>query len=127
MEAVRMRSHVKSWILAGAAVLAFSSGLRAQMEQQAGAAKAPSASAPAPVHDLSGVWNMRATPAQRKFPGSTYTLEAPEMTPWAKAKNEAAQPSNGPRSNALKVTDHTVPMTCRLLGPPRIYLQPCAV
>jgi len=39
-----------------------------------------------PVHDLSGVWNMRATPAQRKFLGSTYTLEAPEMTPWGEGE-----------------------------------------
>jgi hypothetical protein len=55
-------------------VLAFSSGLRAQMAQQPGTAKAPPAVAgPAPVHDLSGVWNMRATPAQRKFLNSTYT------------------------------------------------------
>jgi hypothetical protein len=124
MEAVRMRSHVKSWILAGVAALAFSSSLRAQMEQQAGAAKAPSVSAPAPVHDLSGVWNMRSTPAQRKFIGSTYTLEAPDMTPWGKAKYEAAKPSNGPRSNALKVTDDPVLRTCLPPGTPRIYLQP---
>jgi len=44
-----MRSHFKSLILAGVAALAFSSGLRAQTEQQAGAAKAPAASVPAPV------------------------------------------------------------------------------
>src|ERR1700730_1064150 len=41
MEAVRMRSHVKRFVLAGSiAVLAFSFGLRAQMAQPAGAAKA---------------------------------------------------------------------------------------
>ena len=85
-----MRSHVKDLVLASVAVLTFSCGAGAQMGQQAGAAKAPAASAPAPVHDLSGVWNMRATPAQRRFLGSTYTQEGPEMTAWAKAKYDSA-------------------------------------
>src|ERR1700730_19114298 len=103
-----MRRHIKRFVVAGVAVLAFSFGLRAQMAQQAVAAKAPAVSVPAPVHDLTGVWNMRATPAQRRFLGSTYTQEGPEMTPWGKEKYEAAKPSNGPRSNALKVTDDPV-------------------
>src|ERR1700730_19432864 len=103
-----MRSHVTHLVLASVAVLAVSLGLRAQMAQQAVAAKAPAVSVPAPVHDLSGVWNMRATPAQRRFLGSTYTQDGPEMTPWGKEKYEAAKPSNGPRSNALKVTDDPV-------------------
>jgi hypothetical protein len=124
MEAFRMQSHVKNLVLAGAAALTFSCALGAQMPQQAGAAKAPVASAPAPVHDLSGVWNMRATPAQRRFLGSTYTQEGPDMTPWAKAKYDSAKPSNGPRSNALKVTDDPVLRTCLPPGTPRIYLQP---
>src|SRR3984893_18853790 len=119
-----MRSHVKGLILSGVGMLVFSSGLRAQMGQQAGAAKAPAVSAPPPVHDLSGVWNMRATPAQRKFLNSTYTAEGPEMTPWGKEKYDSAKPSNGPRTNALKVTDDPVLKTCLPPGTPRIYLQP---
>jgi hypothetical protein len=120
-----MWNHGKGMFLAGVAVLAFSSGLRAQMAQQPGTAKAPPAVAgPAPVHDLSGVWNMRATPAQRKFLNSTYTQEGPEMTPWGKAKYDTSKPSNGPRSNALKVTDDPVLRTCLPPGTPRIYLQP---
>ena len=119
-----MRSYVKGMAVACVAVLGFSSALRAQMEQQKAAAKAPTASAPAPVHDLSGVWNMRATPAQRKFLGSTYSEAGPDMTPWGKTKYDSSKPSNGPRSNALKVTDDPVLRTCLPPGTPRIYLQP---
>jgi len=124
MEAVSMRHYLKGIVTAGVAVLAFSSGLRAQMGQKAGEQKAPQASAPAPVHDLSGVWNMRSTPAQRKYIGSTYTAEGPDMTPWGKDKYDNAKPSNGPRTNALKVTDDPVLRTCLPPGTPRIYLQP---
>jgi len=119
-----MRHQLKGIVIAGFVVLAFSSGLRAQMGQKAADSKAPQASAPAPVHDLSGVWNMHSTPAQRKFLGSTYKAEPPDMTPWGKAKYEAAKPSNGPRSNALKVTDDPVLRTCLPPGTLRIYLQP---
>jgi hypothetical protein len=122
-----MRNHVKGLVLAGVAALAFSPNLRAQMAQQPGAAKAPAAAAPAPVHDLSGVWNMRATPAQRKYLGSTYTQEGPAMTPWATERYNAAKPSNGPRSNPLKETDDPVLRKCLPPGTPRIYLQPFPV
>jgi hypothetical protein len=108
--------------LAGLALLPLSPGLRAQAAKQDGAAKA--ADAPAPVHDLSGVWNMHSTPAQRKYINSTYTKDSPEMTPWAKAKYDAAKPSNGPRSNPLTVTDDPVLRKCFPPGTPRIYLQP---
>ncbi|MGH9679238.1 MAG: hypothetical protein ACRD4Y_04750 [Candidatus Acidiferrales bacterium] len=103
-------------------MLALSPGLRAQMAPKPGAEKAPPA--PAPFHDLSGVWNMHSTPAQRKFINSTYTAEGPEMTEWAKEKYEAAKPSNGPRSNPLTVTDDPVLRKCFPPGTPRIYLQP---
>jgi hypothetical protein len=117
-----MGNTLKYLALAGLAVLACSSGVRAQMGKEDAAPKA--APAPAPVHDLSGVWNMRATPAQRKYLGSTYTAEEPAQTPWAKAKYDAAKPSNGPRSNALTVTDDPVLKLCFPPGTPRIYLQP---
>ena len=84
-------------ILAGIAALACSSGLPAQTQQNR-MAKPAAAPAPAPVHDLSGVWNMHSTPAQRKYIGSTYTAEQPEMTAWGKEKYDANKPSNGPRS-----------------------------
>src|SRR5271169_3981180 len=110
-----MGNTFKYLALAGIAVFAFSSGLRAQMAKDDAGAKA---SAPAPVHDLSGVWNLRATPAQRRFLGSTYTAEEPAQTPWAKAKYDAAKPSNGPRSNSLTTTDDPVLKLCYPPGTP---------
>ena len=116
-----MRNRLTILLLAGIAMLAASFDLRAQMAKPAEAA---AKSAPAPVHDLSGVWNMHSSPAQRKYINSTYTQEGPEMTPWAKAKYDDAKPSNGPRSNALTVTDDPVLRKCFPPGTPRIYLQP---
>ena len=107
-----------------AALIAFDLGASGQEMQNAGASKSPAASAPAPEHDLSGVWNMHATPAQRKYINSTYTADPPDMTEWAKQKYEAAKPSNGPRTHSLKETDDPVLKSCLPPGVPRIYFQP---
>src|SRR5467141_4225896 len=56
-----------------------------QANQRNAAPKA--ASAPAPVHDLTGVWMMRNPPgSQRGFTNYTFTKDPPEITPWAEAK-----------------------------------------
>jgi hypothetical protein len=123
-EDFRVGNYFRYLALAGIAVLSFSSGLRAQMGQKAGLAKEKEAEAPAPVHELSGVWNMHNAPAQRKYLGTTYTQDPPAMTAWAKAKYDATKPSNGPRSNPLSVTDDPVIKNCFPPGTPRIYLQP---
>jgi hypothetical protein len=109
-----------------AAVMAFSGAAGGQATPGAGgAAKSASAPAgPAPEHDLSGTWNMHATPAQRHYINSTYTADPPEMTEWAKEKYEATKPSNGPRTHSLKETDDPVLKYCLPPGVPRIYLQP---
>jgi hypothetical protein len=120
-----MRNYVAGLILAGITVLAFSSGLHGQTGQQPGAAKTQAA--PAPAHDLSGVWNMHSPPEYRKFIGSTYSLEEPAMTPWAMEKYKATKPSNGPRTHSLKETDDPVLKLCLPPGTPRIYLQPFPV
>jgi hypothetical protein len=119
-----MRNRVGTFILAGVAALALSPALPAQTGQQPGSAKPATASALAPEHDLSGVWNMHSTPAQRKYTGSTYTAEPPEMTPWGTEKYNANKPSNGPRTHSLKETDDPVLKQCLPPGTPRIYLQP---
>jgi hypothetical protein len=122
-----MRKRIGMFLLAGGAVLALSSALPAQTGQQSGSMKpaAPAAaSAPAPEHDLSGVWNMHSTPAQRKYTGSTYTAEPPDMTAWGNEKYMANKPSNGPRTHSLKDTDDPVLKQCLPPGTPRIYLQP---
>jgi hypothetical protein len=119
-----MRNRVSTIVLAGFAAVAFASVLPAQMAKQAGSAKPAAASEPAPAHDLSWVWNMHSTPAQRKYTGSTYTAEPPDMTAWGKEKYMASKPSNGPRTHSLKETDDPVLRQCLPPGTPRIYLQP---
>lgn len=119
-----MRNRVAVLMLAGMAVVALSLSLPAQTAKQAGSAKAAADSAPAPVHDLSGVWNMHAAPNQRRFLGSTYTQDPPEMTAWATEKYNSEKPSNGPRTHSLKETDDPVLKLCLPPGTPRIYLQP---
>ena len=119
-----MRNRIAMFLLAGIAALALSFPLPAQTAQQPGSAKPPAASAPAPIHDLSGVWNMHSTPAQRKYTGSTYTAAPPDMTPWGQEKYMANKPSNGPRTHSLKETDDPVLRQCLPPGTPRIYLQP---
>jgi hypothetical protein len=119
-----MWNRIGSILLAGVAALAVSSASHAQMTQPAAAGKPAAAPAPAPEHDFSGVWNLRATPDQRKFLGSTYTAEPPAMTPWGTEKYNAYKPSNGPRTHSLKDTDDPVLKLCLPPGTPRIYLQP---
>jgi hypothetical protein len=119
-----MRNRVGTFVLAGIAAVAIASALSAQTAQQSGSAKTAAASAPAPEHDLTGVWNMHSTPAQRKYTGSTYTAEPPDMTPWGTEKYMATKPSNGPRTHSLKETDDPVLKQCLPPGTPRIYLQP---
>ena len=119
-----MRNRIGTFFFAGVATLALASALAAQTGQPSGSAKGAAASAPAPVHDLSGVWNMHASPAQRKYVGSTYTADPPEMTAWANEKYMSEKPSNGPRTHSLKETDDPVLRDCLPPGTPRIYLQP---
>jgi hypothetical protein len=120
-----MRIRVVTLLLVGAgACLALSPALPAQNAPKSGAAKPAEASAPAPVHDLSGVWNMHSPPAQRRYTGNTYTAEPPAMTPWANEKYLSEKPSNGPRTHSLKETDDPVLKQCLPPGTPRIYLQP---
>jgi hypothetical protein len=119
-----MWNRIGMFLLAGIAALAIPRTLPAQTASQSGMAKPAAASAPAPVHDLSGVWNMHSTPAQRKYTGSTYTAVPPEMTAWGTEKYMAYKPSNGPRTHSLKETDDPVLRLCLPPGTPRIYLQP---
>jgi hypothetical protein len=119
-----MRNSVGTFLLAGVAALAISAALPAQTAQQQGSGKPAAVSAPAPVHDFSGVWTMHSTPAQRKYTGNTYTAEPPEMTAWGNQVYMANKPSNGPRTHSLKETDDPVLKQCLPPGTPRIYLQP---
>jgi hypothetical protein len=116
-----MRNRFVIFMAAGIAAAAFSVSLPAQ---QSGSGKPGAAPAPAPAHDLSGVWNMHSTPEQRKYTGSTYTAVPPELTAWGNEQYNTVKPSNGPRTHSLKETDDPVLRKCLPPGTPRIYLQP---
>src|ERR1019366_4812743 len=87
-------------------------------------APAKGESAPAPVHDLTGVWMMRNPPgSQRGFTNYTFTKDPPELTPWAAAKYKEAKASNGGEFT-LKTTNDPVLTKCDPPGVPRVYFHP---
>jgi hypothetical protein len=79
--------------------------------------------APAPPHDLTGVWMLRNPAPIRSFSGATFTKEEPEMTPWAQAKYKEAKPSNGGKYT-LDTTNDPVLTKCDPPGMPRVYFHP---
>jgi hypothetical protein len=120
-----MRNRIGTFILAGVATVALSCAVSAQTGAPSKAPKpAAQPAGPAPAHDLSGVWNMRAAPEQRRYIGNTWTAQPPEMTAWGTERYNSEKPSNGPRTHSLKETDDPVLRDCLPPGTPRIYLQP---
>ena len=77
--------------------------------------------------DLSGVWNVKGSPATR-YLAYSLSKDEPPMTPWAEERFKAAKPSFGPRA----VEDSNDPvnpttisaMGCFPPGMPRLYMQP---
>ena len=106
-----MRTGLSNSMLGMVAVLSFSNALCAQSVTQAPDQHnvTPKAeTAPAPVHDLTGVWMMRNPPgSQRGFTNYTFTKDPPELTPWAEAKYKEAKASNGGQFT-LKTTNDPV-------------------
>ena len=96
-----MRRSLSNWMFAMVAALLLSNALYAQTPAQTTDqrnAPVKAESAPAPKHDLTGVWMMRNPPgSQRGFTNYTFTKDPPELTPWAAAKLAEAKPSNGGR------------------------------
>ena len=86
-----------------------------QPAAQSGANKARS---PAAKHDLFGVWN--ATSGIYEF--AAFSKDEPPMTPWGKAKFDAARPSQGPHGVKLSETNDRV-YKCAPPGMPYIYIQ----
>ena len=75
--------------------------------------------APAPVHDISGTWALRA-PRGAGFSWYNYALMAdePPMTPWAEEKFKQNRPSFGPHPQE----DSNDPAySCMPNGVPRVY------
>jgi len=121
-----MRVRLKCSIRGLAAVLVFSSVLRAQTAEQSGAAKALTQ---APAVDLSGVWEANMPGIQ--WAEYSFVSNVPAMTPWGRERYLAAKPSYGPRA-VDHSTDYVNPTTgkdvgCLPPGVPRIYIQPFLV
>jgi hypothetical protein len=73
--------------------------------------------------DLSGVWTNVNLPGTAEWAIYTFSKELPEMTPWGKAKFDAAKPQRGPRGVPVAETDDLV-YQCYPPGTPRIYIHP---
>jgi len=71
----------------------------------------PTASLPFDAHDFSGVWIGRSSAF------NTLSTTPPPMTPWAKARYDAAKPGIGPRAQPL---GNDPIMVCDPIGYPRI-------
>ena len=99
-----------------AVALAFSSSSRAQAGQQQAPPK--QAAAPAPKHDLSGVWQLNGTGSAENFAPDQ---DLSPMTPWAKARYDAAKPGYGPRA-APGGNDPI--LQCDPIGIPRVMFMP---
>src|SRR5580704_7442571 len=77
--------------------------------------------------DLSGVWNVKGSPATR-YLSYSFSKDEPPMTPWAQERFKLTKPSFGPRA-VEDSNDPVNPTTlsavgCFPPGMPRLYLQP---
>jgi hypothetical protein len=103
--------------------LVFAGVLSAQNAPNMDKKEAAPPSAPAPKHDLSGVWMMRNPPAMRAYTGATFTKEEPELTDWGKQKYAEAKNSNNGKFT-LATTNDPVLTNCAPPGTPRVYFHP---
>jgi hypothetical protein len=78
-------------------------------------------SAPAPRHDLSGIW-YPGLGANGGFGQSFPSNEPPPFTPWAENKFKANRPSSGPREASTTTNDRY--LQCDPPGIPRIFFLP---
>ncbi len=130
-----IRRHFDS-ILIVAGLLAIPCALHAQygtgkaitpQKNSAQPAESDAAPAPAPTHDLSGVWMMRNPPgSNRGYTNFTYTdpkASPPSLTAWGEEKFKEAKDSNG-GAYTLDQTNDPVLTRCYPPGTPRVYFHP---
>src|SRR5580658_7412177 len=90
-------------------------------------AQAPASANSTATPNLSGVWNVKGSPATRYLSWG-FSKDEPPMTPWAQERFQATKPSFGPRAvedSNDPVNPTTVSATgCFPPGFPRMYLQP---
>jgi hypothetical protein len=101
------------------AMLCLFAAVPSQTAQKSDAAKT-TASAPAPKHDLSGIWYPDAK-LNGGF-GQAFPSKNPPFTAWGKQQFDANRPSSGPREDATHTNDRY--LVCDPPGIPRIYFLP---
>ena len=117
---MRMRMNTWAWLATLAGLLALPASTLAQMPEQQSPAAKGNVSTPADPHDLSGMWEFFANlPGQGIY--ATPSKNPPPMTPWAKAKYEAAKPGYGPKAQA---GGNDPILKCYPSGIPRIIFFP---
>jgi hypothetical protein len=123
-------------LVIGLSLLTVPSALRAQygtgkaVPSDADKSKTSQASktpAPAPVHDLGGIWMMHNPPgSNRGYTNYTYTdpkTDPPQLTAWGEEKFKEAKDSNG-GAYTLDQTNDPVLTRCYPPGTPRVYFHP---
>jgi len=109
------------------AVLIVAPILSAQTSQPAEAMRAPAATSAATSalsHDLSGVWMQYPDGDVPGVPGmnAVSNKTRPPLTPWGKAKFDAAKPLVGPR--AIPGVENNPELRCEPDGPPKLLNLP---
>lgn len=110
-------------LIASGMILASPPMLSAQTAQPSGAGQASASAAPL-SHDLSGVWmqypdgNVPGVPGMNAVDNRT----RPPLTPWGKAKFDAAKPLVGPR--AVPGVENNPELRCEPDGPPKLLNLP---
>lgn len=130
---MKMRILFLSLLLIGSALLAMPGALQAQYGTGKASPEKPKgpqpnqAPAPAPVHDLSGIWMMHNPPgSNRGYTNYTYTdpkTDPPQLTAWGEEKLKEAKDSNG-GAYTLDQTNDPVLTKCYPPGTPRVYFHP---
>jgi hypothetical protein len=115
---VRSLSHPRLILQAALLVIVVSVSGAAYAQAAPPQAASKSSSAPAPKHDLSGVWQYQGTGGAESM---TPDKDMPPMTPWAKAKFDEEKPGYGPRG-APGGNDPI--LQCDPIGFPRIMFMP---
>jgi hypothetical protein len=105
------------------AALALTPNISAQAGKPSEAAKTQDAAAPL-SHDLSGVWMQYPDGNVPGVPGMNAVDERtrPPLTPWGKAKFDAAKPLVGPR--AVPGVENNPELRCEPDGPPKLLNLP---
>src|SRR5579863_8677308 len=121
------RKFLVARIVTALLALSFAPLVSAQTSHSSAAAQPPAVSPPATPamsHDLSGVWMQYPDGDVPGVPGmnAVSNKTRPPLTPWGKAKFDAAKPLVGPR--AVPGVENNPELRCEPDGPPKLLNLP---